>query len=439
MFQSNRLALLPILCFLVLFVGGGLYFTIQNIDHPFYQISPTVAILPALVLAILVGKGTIIEKLDVFMEGVGHRNITTMCMIYLLAGAFTNSAEAIGGVQSTVNLALEFIPDGYILPGIFLITSFISLSIGTSMGTIAAISPIAIGLASAADLPLSLTMGAVIGGAMFGDNLSMISDTTIAAVQSQGCTMVGRFKFNVRLAIPAMVFTTLILATTSIPHETIHPQDPYHLLHVLPYLAILGLAILGYNVMVALMLGIMAVGIIGLATVSDYTMLIFAKSIYAGYASMQEILILSLLIGGLSHLTKQQGGIAYLIHLIEKISARFSRKQHSQRAGEFAISTIVSLADICTANNTVSIILTGEAAREIAKRNHVDPARSASMLDIFSCVFQGILPYSAQVLLAASIAKISPFSVIPYIHYSYILGGIAVLSIIFRYPRRVTS
>lgn len=435
MLVPSRAALLPILSFLVLFVGSGVYFTVQGIDHPFYQLSPTVAILPALILAFFIGKGSLTKKLDIFIEGVGHRNIIIMCMIYLLAGAFTSAAETIGGVRSTVNLALEFIPNGYILPGIFLIASFISLSIGTSMGTIAAVSPIAVGLAGAANLPLSLTMGAVIGGAMFGDNLSMISDTTIAAVQSQGCTMAERFKFNVRLALPAMVLTTLILAATAIPQNAVYPDGSYHLVRVLPYLAILGLAVLGYNVMAVLVMGIMAVGAIGLTTIPDYTILTFTKSIYAGYANMQEILILSLLIGGLSHLTKQQGGIAYLIQAIEKVSARFSRKGHSQRAGEFAISTIVSLADVCTANNTVAIILTGEAAHEIAKKNRVDPARSASMLDIFSCVFQGLLPYSAQILLAGSIAKISPFSIIPYIHYSYILGGIAVLSIAFRYPR----
>ena len=400
----------------------------------FYQVSSAVAILPAIVLAVLIGKDKLSNKVQTFIEGVRDHDVITMVIIYLLAGAYGSVASAIGGVEATVHLCLSFIPETFILPGLFIMSAFISTAMGTSMGTIAAVAPIAVATANTAGLSLPISVGAIISGAMFGDNLSIISDTTIASVRTQGSDTKEKFLINLKLAIPAMIFTILFLYFFADQGE-LTASSQYDAIKVLPYLAVLILALTGINVLIVLSIGIFLAGIIGLFVTPDYTLLKFSKNVFQGYSSMQEIMILSMFIGGLGELVKRQGGMSYLLHLIERITFRIAGKRRSQRIGEFGIGALVSLADICTANNTVAILLSGEAAREIAKKENVDRNRSAAFIDIFSCVFQGLLPYSAQLLLAASIAGLSPFELITQVHYCYILGIISILAIAFKWPR----
>ncbi|MEC8483652.1 MAG: Na+/H+ antiporter NhaC family protein, partial [Pseudomonadota bacterium] len=364
----------------------------QGVDFAFYQIQAPVAILPALVLAILLSRGELNKRIDTFMKGVGDQTIITMVLIYLLAGAFASVAKSIGGVDATVNFGLSIIPTSFILPGIFIITAFVATSMGTSMGTIAAIAPIAIGVAEATDLPLLTTVGAVIGGAMFGDNLSIISDTTIAATRTQGCDMRDKFRMNFKIALPAAILVLIWLYFQGSEAHLSEVGD-YDLWRVLPYVAVLVLAILGVNVLLVLFTGIVLAGGVGLATMADYSVANWSKDIYAGYTGMQEIMILSLLIGGLGALMKSQGGLDWIVQSIERISRALGAKDGSQRAGEFSISASVALTNLCTANNTVSILINGSVAKDIASRYNVDPRRSASLLDIFACVVQGLIPY----------------------------------------------
>ncbi|WP_428036592.1 Na+/H+ antiporter NhaC family protein [Amphritea sp.] len=428
--RANPLALLPLLLFLALFIGSGVYYQSANIDFAFYQISAPVAILPAIVLALLLDKGTLNQRLETFIAGVGDSNIITMCLIYLLAGAFASVAKAVGGVDATVNFGLSVIPSELVLPGLFVITAFIATAMGTSMGTIAAMAPIALGLTEVSDLSLPLCIGAVVGGAMFGDNLSIISDTTIAATRSQGCDMRDKFRMNFKIALPAALLTLGWLYFQG-ADASITQDNEYQLIKVLPYLAVLVMALSGLNVFLVLFSGTLLAGAIGLTGHEGYSIAQYAKDIYAGYTGMQEILILSMLIGGLGALMKAQGGLEFLARQIERVTSKGDKPEASPRAGEAAISSAVVLTNICTANNTVAIIICGGLAKDIAERQHVDPRRSACLLDIFSCVVQGLLPYGAQVLLAGSIAGLSPLLIIGNIHYSWLLGIIALGTIVF--------
>ncbi len=426
--QPRAIALLPLLLFLALFIGSGLYYQARNTDFAFYQISAPVAILPAIVLALLLGRGALNSRIETFIKGVGDSTIITMCIIYLLAGAFASVAKAVGGVDATVNFGLSVVPESLVLPGLFVITAFVATAMGTSMGTIAAIAPVAVGLSDATDLPLTLAVGTVIGGAMFGDNLSIISDTTIAATRSQGCEMRDKFRLNFMIVVPAALVTLGILYLQGSGGSLSAPRD-YDLIKVLPYVAVLVLAISGLNVMLVLFSGILLAGVVGLTQVANYSLANLSADIYAGYGSMQEILILSLLIGGLGALMKHQGGLAFLAHLIERL-ARGSKR----RNGEISIAASVVLANLCTANNTVAIILSGALARDIAQRHKVDPGRSASLMDIFSCVVQGMLPYGAQVLLAGSMAALSPLELIGSVYYCWLLGVAAIIAIMTGLP-----
>lgn len=428
--RANPLALLPLLLFLALFIGSGVYYQAANVDFAFYQISAPVAILPAIVLALALGSGALNKRLETFINGVGDNTIITMCLIYLLAGAFASVAKAAGGVDATVNFGLSIIPSQFVLPGLFIITAFVATAMGTSMGTIGAIAPIALGLSEASDLSLPLCIGAVVGGAMFGDNLSIISDTTIAATRSQGCAMRDKFRMNFLIALPAAILTLLWLYIQG-ADATITQATDYDFMKVIPYIAVLVLAISGLNVLLVLFTGIILAGAVALLSVADYSIAQYSKDIYAGYTGMQEILILSLLIGGLGALMKAQGGLEFLAQQIQRFTNKRGDEPHT-RAGEAAISVAVALTNVCTANNTVAIIISGGLAKDIADRQHVDPRRSACLLDIFSCVVQGLLPYGAQVLLAGSIAGLSPLLIIGNIHYSWLLGLVAIGTIIFR-------
>jgi len=428
-------ALLPIGFFLFLFIGSGAYLTFQGVEYAFYKVSATVAIVPAILIAILLGRHSLLENIQVFLEGVREKNIITMCMIYLLAGAYTEILKGIGGVDATVHFALNFIPQDATLPGIFLIGALVSTAMGTSMGTIAALAPIAAGVSQALGINPAVMAGAVISGAMFGDNLSMISDTTIAATQIHTCSLKDKFKINGMIALVPMILTILFFALSAHGEaQEIYGQEAPGLIFSVPYVIVLLLALLGVNVFIVLSVGLITGGAIGILFTPSYTMLTLAKNIFEGYTSMNEIFILSLLIGGLSELAKDQGGIRFLIQVTDVFIKKLAQKTQGARIAEGAIASIVSFCDICTANNTVSIILAGEATLEISERYRIPMARTAALVDIFSCVFQGILPYSAQLLLAGSIAGVSPLSIIPFVYYCYFLGIGGVVAIIFRWP-----
>ncbi|EGR4240028.1 Na+/H+ antiporter NhaC family protein, partial [Vibrio cholerae] len=314
--QPNAFALLPLMVFLLLFMGVGSYLTWQGVEFAFYQLPAPVAVLPAVVLAIALSKESLNRAIEQFLRGVGHSDIMAMCIIYLLAGAFAAVAKATGGVDATVNLGLALLPASLILPGLFVISAFVATAMGTSMGTIAAIAPVALGIAQAADLNLGLTAGVVLSGAMFGDNLSIISDTTIAATRSQGCHMRDKFKENIRIALPAALLALVVFTFSSQTAQSPQTSD-IEWLKVLPYLTILVLAVMGLNVFLVLLVGIlMAAGVGGLS--DGYSLSALTKDVYAGFGNMQEIFLLSMLIGGMGELMKQQGGLAFLTHHISR-------------------------------------------------------------------------------------------------------------------------
>ncbi|MGI2258821.1 Na+/H+ antiporter NhaC family protein [Shewanella sp. GXUN23E] len=432
--QGSIIALLPLFLFLVLFIGAGLYFQSQGVDFAFYQLPAPVAILPAVVLALLISKQRLNQSIETFIGGIGHSNIIAMCLIYLLAGAFASVAKATGGVDATVALGLSLIPSSLLLPGFFVIAAFIATAMGTSMGTIAAVAPIALGVATEADISLPLMAGAVMSGALFGDNLSIISDTTIAATRTQGCDMKDKFRENLIFALPAALVTLVLFAVAGQGQVELAPQQ-IDLLKVLPYLTILVLAVAGLNVFVVLTIGIVLAGATGLIG-GDYGWVTFGKDIYAGFTNMQEIFILSMLVGGLAALMQQQGGLAFVSRQIEKLIARFSsaKGDASCRAAELGMAGIAAATNLCVANNTVAIVVSGDIAKDLATKHGVTPKRAASILDIFACIVQGLIPYGAQALLIASTFAISPVDAISYTWYGMVLALVAVVIVVVR-PR----
>ena len=429
---ATFIALFPLFLFLSLFIGAGLYYQSAGVDFAFYQLPSVVAILPAIILALILSKEKLNDAIETFIAGIGHSNIIAMCLIYLLAGAFAAVAKATGGVDATVALGLSMIPSNLLLPGFFLIAAFIATAMGTSMGTIAAVAPIALGVSEQANIDLALMAGTVVSGALFGDNLSIISDTTIAATRTQGCEMKDKFKENLIFALPAAAITLIILTISSQGHAELAPQE-IDLFNVLPYLSILILAVSGLNVFVVLTIGILLAGFTGFIS-SDYAVTAFANDIFDGFKNMQEIFILSMLVGGLAALMQQQGGLAFILLKIEKIIARFSQ-QKNKRVSELGIASLVALTNTCVANNTVAIVVTGNIAKDLAQKHDISAKRSASLLDIFSCIVQGIIPYGAQALLAASIFSISPLATVANAWYCFILAIVAVIIVSFRKTR----
>jgi Na+/H+ antiporter NhaC len=429
---ASFVALLPLFLFLGLFIGAGLYFQSQGVDYAFYQLPSVIAILPAIVLAILLSKQQINNAIETFIEGIGHSNIIAMCLIYLLAGAFAAVAKATGGVDATVALGLSFIPSNLLLPGFFVIAAFIATSMGTSMGTIAAVAPVALGVADQAHIDYAIMAGAVMSGALFGDNLSIISDTTIAATRTQGCEMKDKFRENLVFAIPASILTLIAFSFVGQGQADIVAQD-IEILKVLPYLTILVLAVVGLNVFVVLSLGIVLAGVTGVLS-SSYTFIQFGNDIYTGFTNMQEIFILSMLVGGLAALMQQQGGLTFVSKQIERLIKRFSKAngEASSRAAELGMAAIVAATNTCVANNTVSIVVTGDIAKELAEKHGVSPKRAASILDIFACIIQGLIPHGAQALLIASVFTISPLVAVSNAWYCMILAVMAVIIVIFR-------
>ena len=427
--RPSALALTPLLLFLALFFGAGLYYTAQGEAMGFYQLRAPVAILPALALGVWLARRRGVPAQQTLLQGMGDGNVMLMCLIFLLAGAFATVSKAIGAVDAVVALGLGALPAGLILPGLFLVAAFVSLSIGTSMGTLAAVVPIALGVADAAGLDRVLVTSAVLGGAMFGDNLSIISDTTIAATRSQGAEMRDKFRENFRIALPAAIATIVLLATLgdAAPVEAPDAASPWL---VLPYVVVLGLALAGLDVVLVLGIGLVVSGVFGFVLAQEYDAVSFAGDIYVGFESMVEITLLSILIGGLAALIKATGGLAWLAQVI----AKFARGHTGRRAGEISIAALAAGSDALTANNTVAILVTGSLAKDIAQRHDISPRRAASVLDIFACVVQGVQPYGAQILLAASLAAVSPLALAGSVYYCWLLALSAIGFMLW--PRR---
>lgn len=424
-------ALTPLLVFLALFFGAGLYFTSHGDAMGFYQLHAPVAILPALALAAFIAWRRGIKPLDTLLSGMGDHNVVLMCLIFLLAGGFVEVSKAIGAVDAIVALGVGNVHPALLLPALFVVAGFISLSLGTSMGTIAAVAPIALGVSDASGLDRALVLGAVIGGATFGDNLSVISDTAIVASRTQGCTMREKFRENFKLALPAAIGTLVLLGFLgdTAPVTTPDAVSPWL---ILPYLVVLGLAIAGVDVIIVLSIGLVIAGLFGVFLAEDFGFAAYTAHIWDGFESMVEITLLSLLVGGLGALMKAAGGLAWLAQVIGK----FARGHRSRRAGEISIAALSATSDVFTANNTVAILISGGLARDVAQQHGVPPARAASVLDIFACVTQGVLPYGAQILLAASLSQVSPLALVGNVHYSWLLGGITLLTMLWPSRRR---
>lgn len=421
--KPSAWALSPLLVFL------GLYLVTSLLINDFYKIPITVAFLVSSGYAIAITrKLSLHERIQQFSLGAANKNIILMVWIFILAGAFARSAKDIGSIDAVVNLTLTFLPGNLLLAGIFMAACFISLSIGTSVGTIVALVPVVAAIAAKTDLNMAFMTAIVVGGAFFGDNLSFISDTTIAATRTQGCAMRDKFNVNLLIVLPVAftLFCYYIYKGTDI--TSVQESAPIEWLKVIPYFVVLGTSILGLSVILVLSLGILSTGIIGIIGGSTDFFGWFS-SLGNGITGMGELIIITLLAGGLLELIRFNGGIDYIIVLL-------TRHVNNKRGAEFCIASLVSLANICTANNTIAIITTGPLSKEIARRFQVDRRKSASILDTFSCAVQGILPYGAQMLIAAKLASLSPLAIIEYLYYPMGIGLFGIISILFRYPRK---
>lgn len=415
-------ALSPLFLFLALYLG------VSIVAGDFYKVPVTVAFLVSSIYAIAISKGKISERVDNFSRGAGSSTVLLMVWIYILAGAFASSAKAMGAVDATVNLTLELLPASLLLPGIFLASCFISLAIGTSVGTIAALTPVAVGVAQQSDVNMALMVAIVVGGAFFGDNLSFISDTTISATQTQGCQMKDKFRTNLRIVLPIALIMLVVYywlgRGITVPQDL--PEVSWW--KVVPYVAVIATAVAGLNVMLVLLLGLVLTGVIGLVD-GSYDAYGWMGAMGDGMNSMGELIIMAMLAAGMLEMIRLAGGIDYLI-------SKLTRGIEGRRGAEGAIALLVSLVNICTANNTVSIITTGPIAKRIANQYGVDPRRSASLLDTASCFTQGLLPYSAQMLVAAGLVEataglaLNPVAIMPYLFYPMGLGVAVIMSII---------
>ena len=432
--KPSFIGLIPLLIFVIIYLGTGIVLQMKGVAMAFYQLPSPVAVFVGIIFAFIMFKGTIIEKFDTFLEGCGHQDIITMCIIYLLAGAFAGVSKAMGGVDATVNMGLTYIPAHYIAAGLFIIAAFISTATGTSVGAIVSITPIAVGLAEKSGVPLPLILAAVMGGAMFGDNLSVISDTTIAATKTQGVEMRDKFRVNLYIAAPAAILTIILLLIFGKPDHIPHIEVlTYNFLKVLPYLVVLILAIVGLNVFVVLTSGIFLSGIIGLAY-GNFTLLSLTNEIYAGFMGMNEIFLLSLLTGGLAAMSTKAGGIQWLIEQIQKIII-------GKKSAKIGVGLLVAVTDMAVANNTVAIIINGSIAKRICQKYNVDLRESAAILDIFSCIFQGLIPYGAQmlILLGFTAGKVSPLDVIPLLWYQLLLFIFTAIFIFFSINEKIIA
>ncbi|GAA0086702.1 Na+/H+ antiporter NhaC family protein [Clostridium sp. CTA-7] len=415
--KGNGLALIPLGVFLLVYLGTSI------IAKDFYAVSVIVPFLVAALTALIMNrKVKFDEKVEVFCRGAGNTNILLMILIFILAGAFAEVAKNMGAVDSTVNLGLSLLPSSLLIPGMFIIGCFIALSIGTSMGTIVALVPIAVGIADKTGIATALAVGAVVSGAMFGDNLSIISDTTIAATRTQGCEMKDKFKMNFIIVLPAAIITALIFMVLTRNANVVSLDSlSFNIFKILPYIIVIITALLGVDVIIVLLLGILSSCIIGFIF-GSFDLLGLFNSISDGIAGMSELIIISLLIAGTIEIIKFNGGIDFILN-------KGLKNFKSKRGAEYGIATLVSLVDICTANNTVAIVTVGPIAKNISNEFDLEPKRVAGIMDMFSCVFQGIIPYGAQLISAAGLAALSPFAIMKFLFYPYLMGICAIIAI----------
>ena len=417
--KPNVKALLPILVFLVIYLGSGIYFEYINPEEGrmgFYVISVVVAFGLALIVAFFQNRSlTFNEKIHLCAQGIGDDNIVIMLFIFLMAGAFSGLASAAGGASSTANLMLSIIPGNFALPGLFIIACLISMSMGTSVGTITVLVPIAAEVARGTGLGMALVVGTVVGGAMFGDNLSVISDTTIAATRTQGVEMKDKFRVNFRIALPAALITTVILVIYALQHPGAQLADyEFNIWLAIPYFIVLALALLGMNVFIVLGIGILLFFLIGGAA-GTITFSDAFSAMGAGTSGMFETMIVTILVASISSLMREHGGFAAILAFIRKHAK-------SKKGGMLGISLLTALMDVATANNTVAIVIAAPIAKEISDEYGIEPKKTASLLDTVSCIMQGIIPYGAQLLIAASLAGISSISIIPFLYYPFLLA-----------------
>ena len=424
--MSNRKGLLALS---PLFVFIFFYLILSLIAGDFYKVPITVAFMVASIYAVAIsGTMPLQRRIDTFSRGAGADRLLLMLWIYVLAGAFAASAKEMGSIDATVNLALTALPSDLLLPGLFVAACFISVSIGTSVGTVVALVPIAVGIGQSTHTSIPLMAAVIVGGAYFGDNLSFISDTTVVATQTQGCKMSDKFKVNSQIVAPAAIIVLVVYALMGLSLQA-PPQVPsVQWIKVIPYIAVLVIALMGMNVMAVLTIGIALCGIIGMAD-GTYGLYDWFGAMGKGIVGMGELVIIAMLAGGMLEMIRENGGIDYLI---EKLTAHV----HTKRGAELSIAALVSLVNVCTANNTVAILTVGGIAKKIGDRFGVDKRKAASILDTFSCTVQGLIPYGVQMLLAAGLAGVSPIEILPYLYYPMTIGVAALLCILFRYPKK---
>lgn len=421
--KSGFWALSPLLVFLCLYLVTSL------IVNDFYKVPITVAFLVSSVYAVAITRGLPLnERILQFSAGAANKNVMLMIWIFVLAGAFAQSAKDIGAIDATVTLTFWLLPGHLLMAGFFLAACFVSLSIGTSVGTIVALVPVVAGMAEKTGTDLSFLTAVVVGGAFFGDNLSFISDTTIAATRTQGCSMRDKFRANFHIVFPAALLVLAFYVYRGIGMHVVSDVEDVEWLKVLPYLVVLLTAFLGINVALVLLLGLVMTGVVGLLT-GSLGLFEWFGSMSVGITSMGELIIVTLLAGGMLELIRFNGGVDYVI-------ASLTRRVKGKRGAELCIAALVSIANVCTANNTIAIITVGPLARDIATRYRVDKRKSASILDTFSCMVQGIIPYGAQMLIAAKLASLSPLSIMEYLYYPLAIGVTALLSILMRWPKK---
>ena len=421
--KKGLLALSPLGVFIVM------YLVTSIIAEDFYKVPITVGFLVASMYAVIISGGLPLRKrIDIYSKGAGTSQMMLMIWIFILAGAFANSAKVMGSIDATVNLALTLLPGSMLLAGLFLAACFISLSVGTSVGTIVALTPIAAGVATQTDTSVALMTAVVVGGSLFGDNLSFISDTTIVATSTQGCRLSDKFRVNSFIVVPAAVVILMVYLYIGRGITSPHSVGNVSFVKVIPYLVVLLTAIFGMNVMAVLSLGIVLTGAIGIAD-GSYDVFGWFHAMGDGIIGMGELIIITMMAGGLLEIIRHNGGIDFLLE-------RLTRHVSTKRSAELSIAALVSLVNLCTANNTVAIITVGGLAKHIGDRYGVDNRKAASILDTFSCVMQGIIPYGAQLLMAAGLAALNPVSIIPYLYYPMAVGVAALFSIVFRYPKR---
>ena len=418
-------AITPLAVFLIVYLVSSL------MAGDFYKVPIAAAFLIASVYAMaLCLKGKIEERVAVFSQGAGHKNVLLMIWIFILAGAFATTAKEIGAIEATVNITLQLLPGKLLYAGLFLAACFISMAVGTSVGTIVALVPVATGIAAETGISAPFITAIVVGGSFFGDNLSFISDTTIAATRTQGCSMADKFKANILIVAPAAILVTLWYIFTGMEINFTPDSQNVNFVLLVPYLLVIGMAIASVNVVLVLTVGILANAVIGFA-IGKITWISWLGHIGSGIAGMGDLIIVTMLAGGMLEVIRTAGGLDYLI---EKMTRRINGK----RGAELSIAALVSLANLCTANNTIAIITTGGIAKDISKKYGLDPRKSASILDTFSCFVQGMIPYGAQLLMASGLAGISALSIMTYLYYPFALGVVALLAILLRLPRRLS-